>query len=127
MVLTILSESPPTMLHASWRVGGLTPIATTSAGRVLVSGLGSEELEALGLVGATAAAVTRARRQGFAIVREEFEPGLVAAAAPVHDASGRVVAAINISAPRFRFDDRLDAAADRLVVAAADLSRALGG
>ena len=127
MVLTILSESPPTMLHASWRVGGLTPIATTSAGRVLVSDLGAEELAALGLVGTAAAAVTRARRQGFAIVREEFEPGLVAAAAPIHDASGRVVAAINVSAPRFRFDDRLEAAAASLVDAAADLSRALGG
>ena len=107
MVLTLLSESPPATLHAPARVGGLTPIATTSAGRVLVSDLGGEELAALGL-GDAAAAVREARRDGFAIVREEFEPGLVAAAAPIRDASGPVVAALNVSAPRFRFDDRLE-------------------
>ena len=126
MVLTLLSESPPAALHAPARVGGLTPVATTSAGRVLVSDLGVSELEALGL-GEKAAAVAEAGRRGYAIVREEFEPGLVAAAAPVRDASGAIVAALNVSAPRFRFDDRLEAAAARLVVAAAELSRAVGG
>ena len=125
-VLTLLSESPPATLHAPARVGGLTPIATTSAGRVLVSDLDGAELEALGL-GDAAAAVAKAHRDGFAIVREEFEPGLVAAAAPIRGASGRVVAALNVSAPRFRFDDRLEPAAARLVVAAAELSRAVRG
>jgi IclR family transcriptional regulator, KDG regulon repressor len=126
MVLTLLSESPPAALHAPARVGGLTPIATTSAGRVLVSDLGGPELEALGL-GDSAAAVAEAARRGFAIVREEFEPGLVAAAAPIHDASGAIMAALNVSAPRFRFDDRLEEAAARLVVAAEEVSRAVGG
>lgn len=126
MVLTLLSESPPATLHAPARVGGLTPLATTSAGRVLVSDLGDEELAALG-VGTKASAVADARRNGFAIVREEFEPGLVAAAAPIRDASGAVVAALNVSAPGFRFDHRLEGAAARLVEAADELSRAIGG
>ena len=126
MVLTLLSESPPATLHASGRAGGLTPVATTSAGRVLVSDLSGAELDALGL-GDRAAAVAAAGRQGYAIVREEFEPGLVAAAAPIRDASGAVVAALNVSAPRFRFDDRLETAAVRLVAAAAELSGAIGG
>jgi IclR family KDG regulon transcriptional repressor len=60
-------------------------------------------------------------------VREEFEPGLVAAAAPVRDSVGRVAAAINVSAPRFRFDDRLEEAAVRVADAAAALSAHIRG
>ena len=125
-VLTLHSESPPAALHAPGRVGGLTPLASTSAGRVLALDLAPAELEALGLAPQTGAVET-ARSLGYAIVREEFEPGLVAAAAPVRDASGRVVAALNVSAPRFRFDARLDAAALRVVEAADALSAAIGG
>jgi DNA-binding IclR family transcriptional regulator len=126
MVLTILSESPPSTLHAPGRVGGLTPLGTTSAGRVLVADLATEELDALGLSKAKRA-IALVAAQGFAIVREEFEPGLVAAAAPIRGVSGGIVAALNVSAPRFRFDDRLDEAAKRLVVAADGLSVAIGG
>jgi len=125
-VLTLLSESPGSTLHAPGRVGGLAPIATTSAGRVLVCDLAGDELAALGLGGA-AHAIAQARADGFAIVREEFEPGLVAAAVPIRDASGRVIAALNVSAPRFRFDDRLEAAAERLVEVADELSGELRG
>jgi DNA-binding IclR family transcriptional regulator len=125
-VLTLLSESPASTLHAPARAGGLAPIATTSAGRVLVIDLADDELAELGLSDALEA-IARARSDGFAIVREEFEPGLVAAAVPIRDASGRVIAALNVSAPRFRFDDRLDAAAHRLVDVAAGLSAALRG
>lgn len=125
-VLTLLSESPSSTLHAPGRVGGLAPLATTSAGRVLVSDLTEAELEALGL-SAAAQAIAQARREGFAIVREEFEPGLVAAAVPIRDASGRVIAALNVSAPGFRFEDRLEQAARRLVEVAGELSGELRG
>jgi DNA-binding IclR family transcriptional regulator len=126
MVLTLLSESPPSTLHAPGRVGGLTPLGTTSAGRVLVADLQADELDALGLSEAKHA-IALVAAQGFAIVREEFEPGLVAAAAPIRGVSGAIVAALNVSAPRFRFDDRLEEAAERLVVAADGLSVAIGG
>lgn len=120
-VLTLLTESPEAAVHAPGRVGGLTPIGTTSAGRVLAFDLTGPELEALALT-PWAEEIADARRAGYAIVREEFEPGLVAAAAPVRDASGRVVAALNVSAPRYRFDDRLGAAALRVAEVAAGLS-----
>lgn len=123
-VLTLLSESPTATLHAPGRVGGLTPLASTSAGRVLAFDLEPAELEALGL---DAGAIGAARSLGYAIVREEFEPGLVAAAAPIRDGTARVVAAVNVSAPRFRFDDRLEEAAAKVVEAAASLSAAIGG
>src|SRR4051812_8694829 len=125
-VLTLVSESPEATIHAPGRVGGLTPLANTSAGRVLAFELDDSELESLGLA-AHAQAIAAARAVGYAIVREEFEPGLVAAAAPVRDGAGRVVAAVNVSAPRFRFDERLDAAAHRVVEAAEMLSVAIGG
>lgn len=125
-VLTLVSESPPATLHAPGRVGGLTPLARTSAGRVLALELDDAELTSLGLAG-QAAAIAEAQRRGYAIVREEFEPGLVAAAAPVRDGSGRVVAAVNVSAPGFRFDARLDEAARCVVEAAGVLSTAIGG
>jgi DNA-binding IclR family transcriptional regulator len=125
-VLTLLSESPPSTLHAPGRIGGRTPLASTSAGRVLALDLEEAELEALGLRGA-ADAIATARSLGYAIVREEFEPGLVAAAAPIRDAGGRVVAAVNVSAPRFRFEDRLEQAALRVVAAADALSAVIGG
>jgi DNA-binding IclR family transcriptional regulator len=120
-VLTLVSESPDATLHAPGRVGGLTPIASTSAGRALVVDLDEDELRSLGLA-AQLDSIATARRLGYAIVREEFEPGLVAAAAPVRGPGGRVIAAVNVSAPTFRFGDRLDAAAVRVVAAADALS-----
>lgn len=126
LVLTLLAESPPHALHAPGRVGGLTPVATTSAGRALVSDLDPEELDALGL-GALAPVIEDVAASGYSIVREEFEPGLVAAAAPVRGPGGAIVAALNVSGPSFRFDDRLVEAGRRLVVAADALSVAIGG
>jgi DNA-binding IclR family transcriptional regulator len=59
-------------------------------------------------------------------VDEEFEPGLVGIAAPVFDFDGRVVAALNVSGPKFRSGTALAAAGPRLVEVAAELSSALG-
>lgn len=125
-VLTLASESPAVAIHAPGRVGGLTPLATTSAGRALATGLSDDELHAAGL-GTYIEAVAMAREQGHAIVREEFEPGLVSVAAPIHDAAGRVIAAINVSAPGFRFGDRLEAAAPTVAQAAAAIGATIGG
>src|SRR5581483_7069910 len=72
-VLTLLSEEPASAIHAPGRVGGLVPVATTSAGRVLAGDLEPEELDALGLA-AEAGPIARARAEGYAIGREEFEP-----------------------------------------------------
>lgn len=47
--------------------------------------------------------LTQIREQGFAWVFEELEEGLTAMAAPIHDAEGRVIAAVNVFGPSFRF------------------------
>ena len=124
-VLTLATESPAVAIHAPGRIGGLTPLATTSAGRVLATGLSDDELDAAGL-GDVTAAIADAREHGFAIVREEFEPGLVSVAAPIHDAAGRVIAAVNVSAPNFRFGDRLEDAAPTVVRAATEIGASIG-
>lgn len=49
------------------------------------------------------AALDAVRRQGYAWVFEEFEDGLVALAAPVHNSAGHVIAAISCFGPSFRF------------------------
>jgi IclR family KDG regulon transcriptional repressor len=124
--LTLLSVPSPSAVHAPGRVGALTPLATTSSGRALVSDLADEELAALGL-SAAVEAIHRARADGYAIVREEFEPGLVASAAPIRDPAGHIIAALNVSAPSFRFEHRLEEAAQLLVAAADKLSGVLRG
>ncbi|MHB1225327.1 MAG: IclR family transcriptional regulator domain-containing protein, partial [Gemmatimonadaceae bacterium] len=64
---------------------------------------------------------------GAAVTIEELEVGFAAVAAPVHDARGRVIAAIGIGGPTSRLtDDRLGDFTARVRAAAADVSRALG-
>jgi hypothetical protein len=55
--------------------------------------------------------IARAAEQGYAVVDEEFEDGLVGVSAPIRDFRGRVIAAINISAPKDRFGARCTKAA----------------
>jgi IclR family pca regulon transcriptional regulator len=91
-------------------VGSDDPAYATSLGRVLLAAQSDEwldryleraELPALTARTITAPARLRAelekvRRQGWALVDEELEEGLRAVAAPIHDARGRVVAAVNV-------------------------------
>lgn len=47
--------------------------------------------------------LAQVREQGYAWVAEEFEEGLTALAAPVRNATGQVIAAVNVFGPTFRF------------------------
>jgi IclR family KDG regulon transcriptional repressor len=127
-VLTLASETPADAnLLARARVGTITPLPTTSAGRALVIDLDDDELAAMGFDATAVAAVGQVRRDGVAYVRDEFEPGLIAAAAPVLDSHGSVIAAINVSAPTFRLEGRIDEAGRLVADAAAALALALAG
>jgi DNA-binding IclR family transcriptional regulator len=70
-------------------------------------------------------ALSDVRRVGYALVRDEFEPGVVGCSAPVRVGDGRIVAALNVSAPAERLDRRLDEAGRLTVQAAGEVSRAL--
>jgi IclR family KDG regulon transcriptional repressor len=139
-VLTVISESPPQAVRAVSWVGRTVPAACTSAGYALLVDHGRSELgpflpdaafrrlhpRAPQSVSELWDRLVAARSRGYARADEEFEPGLVAVAAPVRDFRGRIVAAVNISAPKFRFAPRLDDAGKRVHAVAEDLSRALG-
>jgi IclR family pca regulon transcriptional regulator len=93
-------------------VGTRLPAWCTSMGRVLLAALPEDErarrVSAMKLQARTPHTITdpgelldmlsRVRRQGWALINEELEMGLMSLAAPIRDRSGRVVAAINVSA-----------------------------
>lgn len=67
------------------------------------------------------------RRQGFAVTRSEFRPGINSIAAPVRGAHGRVVAALGLSGPAERLKPaRVKVLAPAVVAAAGKVSRLLG-
>ncbi len=139
-VLTLLSESPELAIRAADWVGKTAPAHCTSAGRVLLFDhdpaalqalFGEPELPLSGpraprTVAELAGRIAIDRARGYALVDEEFEAGLVGVAAPVRDVRGRIVAALNISAPKFRFGGRLEAVGPDLRTAADELSAVLG-
>lgn len=71
-------------------------------------------------------AIAGIRARGYATSDGDFELGVVAASVPVTDFTGRVVAAVNVSAPKARIG-RLDALGRYVAHAAGPLSRHLGG
>ena len=139
-VLTVLSESPSHAVKADGWTGHTVPIYCTSSGRALLFDHDHEALSSL-LSGVEfrelrpgtvrnieelEGSIVHAREQGYALVVEEFEFGLVGAAAPVRDFKGRLVAALNISAPKFRLGGRLEGAGREVKKAADELSALLG-
>jgi IclR family KDG regulon transcriptional repressor len=121
-VLTLLSERSPRLVQASDWSGRRVPAHCTSSGRALLL-----DEDPASLTGDLHRRLGRARELGYAVVDGEFEPGLVGAAAPVRDFRDRIVAAINVSGPKFRLGDRLDAAGAEVMQAAQELSRGLRG
>ncbi len=140
-VLTLLTEAPARAVQAVSWVGRMVPAVTTSSGRALLCDHDREQLVAvLGErpwpapinggprdLDDLIERVREARLRGYAKVDEEFEPGLVAVAAPVRDPNGRIVAALNISAPKFRLGTRLADTGRIVALAAAEVSLRLSG
>jgi IclR family KDG regulon transcriptional repressor len=138
-VFTILSESPHRTVEAVGWVGRTAPIACTSSGRALLFDHSEEEIRELfssGFESGTGprsprtveelvARVAADRSQGYAQVVDEFDDDLSAVAAPVRDVHGRIVAALNISAPSYRIGDHLSTSGRQVRQAALHLSRAL--
>jgi DNA-binding IclR family transcriptional regulator len=72
------------------------------------------------------AELARIRQKGYALLDEELEHGVVGASAPVRDLTGRIIAAVNVSAPKGRIGDRLEALGRYVAAAAAEISGRLG-
>jgi DNA-binding IclR family transcriptional regulator len=76
---------------------------------------------------ALAARLELVRRQGFAVTRAEFRPGINSIAAPIRGAHGRVVAALGLSGPAEHLRPaRVKTLAPRVVTVAEKVSRLLG-
>jgi IclR family pca regulon transcriptional regulator len=100
------------IMRVAINVGTRFPAHATSMGRVQLAALTDAELDAyldrVELRPLTANTLTdpaklraelaRIRAQGWALVDQELEEGLRSVAAPIRDRTGRVVAAVNVSA-----------------------------
>jgi IclR family pca regulon transcriptional regulator len=100
------------IMRVAINVGTRFPAYATSMGRVLLAGLPDDQRaaylaraeirpltrNAIDNAGDLAAELDRVREQGWALVDQELEEGLRSIAAPVRDAGGRTIAAVNVSA-----------------------------
>ena len=105
------------ILSVALHVGTRLPAWCTSMGRVLLSDLPATELRhfiaSARIVAHTPKSITdpveleaeigSVAARGYAVIDEELELGLRSIAVPVHDRSGKVVAAINISTQSSRY------------------------
>lgn len=99
------------IMSVSINVGTRFPAWATSMGRVLLASLSAHELtkrlsaqpvrqltdRTISSADELAAVLDRVRSQGYAVVDQELEIGLRSIAVPLRDATGRVIAAINVS------------------------------
>lgn len=105
------SATTQRLISVDLSVGGRLPAYCTSMGRILLAALDDvslhEYLEHVDLQPKTSRTIATApdllaclqqvRQQGWCIVDQELEQGLRSIAVPVYDASGQVLAALNVS------------------------------
>lgn len=140
-VVVALKASPPSTFASNVTVGTRLPAHATILGRVLLGDASDDQLAALYPESTlprispnsprTLAELKRLIRddhaRGYAVSESFFEQGISAVAAPVRDESGRIVAALSVTAQRPSLEPK--AFRERLVAevrgAAAELSRRL--
>lgn len=110
-IVYVMRVSTHKIMSITLGVGSRLPAYCTSMGRVLLAALPEDEAMAC-LSASPPQPLTRhtitdpdslrqkiaqTRKQGWSLVNQELEEGLIAMAAPIHDRLGRTVAALNIS------------------------------
>lgn len=127
--LTVLDREPTHAIQATSRVW---PAYSTSVGRVLLSEFTDAQIRThledaviatqgphgVSGIEELLAVIRRVRHDGFSLVRDEFEVGLTAVGVPIHDARGRIIAALGVSGPTFRLGPVADRAVERARAAA---------
>ncbi|TFG80170.1 MAG: IclR family transcriptional regulator [Spirochaetales bacterium] len=123
------------------RVGKKIPLYCTAIGKTLLADMDdsarAKAISAIKLVPFTPNTIRdvtaleieleKIRAEGIATDNEEHESGVTCQAAPIYDHSGRVVAALSVSWPVFRFDvTRRDEYAKKIQEAASEISAVLG-
>lgn len=144
--VAIATCAPENSLQAVGWVGRTFPLYCTAAGRCLLFDFEPAEIARLltqaGMDGQSPAEggpgaprsldevlrrVDTDRARGWSLAEEETDSGLLAVAAPVLDAGGGIVAAVNASGPGSRLRARLAETTTEIIRAAHELSAALGG
>ena len=129
------------IMKISLGIGSRLPAFCTSLGRVLLSGLGDEEVVhrlnrsdrkaftryTEPSVDGLLAKIQEVRRQGWSIVDQELEEGLISVSAPIYSADRQIGAAINISgqANRTGIQDVIEHILPPLRQAAQEITRML--
>jgi IclR family transcriptional regulator, pca regulon regulatory protein len=115
-IVYVAHAAPKRVMTINVPIGGRDPAYCTALGRALLAARPDEEidtylrqLEPSPYTGDTVTdpqllrgVLTQVREAGYALVQNEFEDGLVAIAIPIRDASGNVIAAMNVSAYAMR-------------------------
>jgi DNA-binding IclR family transcriptional regulator len=121
-------------------VGSRVPLHLVADGKVFLAHWPEEDLARYlerPLAGYTSQSITSpealgnhlavVRQQGYARTQDEFEEGLVAFAAPVFNAGGKVIAAVTTGGPAYRFPpEQASEFADRVKETAAAISGVIG-
>ncbi|HTD95273.1 MAG TPA: IclR family transcriptional regulator C-terminal domain-containing protein [Edaphobacter sp.] len=126
------------VMSVDLHIGSHLPAYCTSTGRVLLAYLPTEQLEqylarvvltphttrTVNSIEKLRLALRNVRRNGYALVDQEYEVGLRSLAVPVYSPSGRVVATVNLSgnAPRMSVLDMQNRYLAHLRNAATELS-----
>ena len=140
-VLFVAQADGPNLIATGDWTGRASTLHANASGKVLLASLAEREVLRIvraGLARYTERTITdleplleelaRARRRGYATAASELEQGLNAVAAPVLDARGQVVAAVEIWGPAFRLTARrLPELAAQVRGAAAAITTRLGG
>ena len=141
-IVYVLRVPTHKIMRTNLGVGSRLPAPWTSMGRVLLAGLPDAELQArleqrplerftehtTTELPVLLARIREARQQGWCLVNEELEEGLISIAAPLTDRTGRTVAALNISGQANRTSAAMmqETLLPALLSAARTISRMMG-
>lgn len=141
-IIYVLRVPTHKIMRINLGVGSRLPAYCTSMGRILLGSLSDEEVErrlastelqartqhTLTQVDEVLTRIRQARDQGWCLVDQELEEGLISMAAPVVNRNGRVIAALNISgqANRSSAFDMQNRMLPHLLQAAQSISRMVG-
>lgn len=129
----------PSALRIAAVPGERNPVHSTSLGKAMLAFMPEEEVEAVldlhPMIKRTPRTITQkkhflehlatVRECSIALDMEENLTGVVCAAAPIHDQSGRVIAGISISGPASRMEPKLAKVQQELKEAAEAITRML--
>ena len=139
-VVYLEKVSSPQPVVVTTRIGGRSPAFCTATGKAILAFLPDDEIDAA-LVGplerfnektviephAIRADLEIVRQRGFALNFGAWRGQIFGVAAPIRDHDGKVVAALGLSGPAYRFGDAgIEGLAPDVMAAADDVSRLLG-